>query len=280
MSDTNSARNCLSLLEVDDPTKEKVTRLYKQTVQTSNVEALIGQLNAMNISFEPGYLALLASEVDINWELLETLPKEKMHDNEKMLVPANIVKKGEIQLLEKAEAMGYNITLRSLNEAAKHGFIHIIDWLHNRGIRGDALTCSEAIHGDKLDTLKYLVKEGYQLKFYNMIHAAVSGNVDFIKYLLEINCPRAIKDRKVDGASCEAASRRGFLDELKFMHENGFSWDHHTCDGAAFEGKLNTLQYAVENGCPYDKTELLEFCRDPTIKKWVQENCKETVESV
>jgi len=40
---------------------------------------------------------------------------------------------------------------------------------------------------------------------------------------------------------------------LKYLHENGCSWDENTCAGAAIGGHFECLKYLHVNECPWDK---------------------------
>jgi hypothetical protein len=54
-------------------------------------------------------------------------------------------------------------------------------------------------------------------------------------------------------SKCSKAASAGDLEELKKMHETGYSWNTQTTENAATNGHLDCLQYAYENGCPWDK---------------------------
>ena len=57
---------------------------------------------------------------------------------------------------------------------------------------------------------------------------------------------------------CSKAASEGNLQELKRLHESGFSWDANTCVEAAKGGHLECLKYAHEKGCPWGRL------RDPS----------------
>ena len=60
-------------------------------------------------------------------------------------------------------------------------------------------------------------------------------------------------------STCRSAAEKGHLECLKYLRENGFSWDegcdfcYNVCSYAAEKGHLDCLKYAHENGCPWDK---------------------------
>ena len=83
------------------------------------------------------------------------------------------------------------------------------------------------------------------------------------KRAVELGCLSALRRRQRQGLLsrdeylCQVAARRGQLEELKLLRENGFPWDMSTCRAAARGGHLEVLQWARANGCPWDKYTLL-----------------------
>lgn len=56
-----------------------------------------------------------------------------------------------------------------------------------------------------------------------------------------------------DTFTCEFAAYNGYLDCLKYAHENGCSWDERTCSSAAKDGHSDCLKYEHLNSCPWNK---------------------------
>jgi len=76
-------------------------------------------------------------------------------------------------------------------------------------------------------------------------YAAKYGYLEVLKYAHENGCPWS-------SDTCAQASADGQLECLRYMHENGCSWDKSTCAGAAGGGHLDCLIFAHENGCEWD----------------------------
>ena len=58
---------------------------------------------------------------------------------------------------------------------------------------------------------------------------------------------------------------------LKYLHQNGCSWDKDACKCAAKNGHLEVLQYLHENGCPWDEQEYLQVAKSfghLNVVKW------------
>ena len=72
-----------------------------------------------------------------------------------------------------------------------------------------------------------------------------NGYLEILKYAHENGCPW-------DENTCCRAAENGYLDCLKYVHENGCPWNEGTCHLAARYGHLECLKYAHENGCPWN----------------------------
>jgi len=75
--------------------------------------------------------------------------------------------------------------------------------------------------------------------------SAKKGYLNLMKYLHENVC-------SWDSSTCYLAAHYGNLDCLKYLHENGCSWNSLSCSYAAWGGNLDCLKYAHENGCSWD----------------------------
>jgi len=62
-----------------------------------------------------------------------------------------------------------------------------------------------------------------------------------------------------DEEVCAMAARRGNVQMLRYLHENGWDWDGNTCAGAAGSGHRDCLVYALTNGCPWKEKHLYQI---------------------
>ena len=70
----------------------------------------------------------------------------------------------------------------------------------------------------------------------------------------EIEVVHLIKYKKLwDDETLRFLASYGYLDCLKYAHENGCSWDQYTPENAAANGHLDCLKYAHENGCYWNE---------------------------
>ena len=103
-----------------------------------------------------------------------------------------------------------------------------------------------------------LLKETKKDKLIN--ECANKGYLNLMKYLHENGC-------SWDLLTCSYAASRGHLDCLKYAHENGCSWDSTTCSSAALYGHLDCLKYLHENGCQCDKQECINEAKENDHKE-------------
>ena len=87
-----------------------------------------------------------------------------------------------------------------------------------------------------------------------MNECAKKGYLNLMKYLHENGCSWY-------SDTCSWAALNGNLDCLKYAHENGCNWNSSTCYWAAVNGHLDCLKYTIENGCQYDKQECMNSAK-------------------
>jgi hypothetical protein len=74
--------------------------------------------------------------------------------------------------------------------------------------------------------------------------AAKKGHLECLKYLHENGC-------ECDSDTSKMAAFNGHLECLKYAHKNGCKWFSLTCQYAAYNGHLECLKYAHKNGCKW-----------------------------
>jgi hypothetical protein len=101
-----------------------------------------------------------------------------------------------------------------------------------------------------IGTIRYCITKQISCLDGMVIHGFLEG----IKYAHENGCLWNI-------LACHNASASGQLECLKYLHENGCPWNEETCYGAASHGYIECLKYAHENGCPWNE----EICNIATL---------------
>jgi hypothetical protein len=140
-------------------------------------------------------------------------------------------------------------------------------------------------------SLKLALSQGLRLKVDNITSLVSSGRLELLKYLNSnkyFSMLRYIKTRDDDEGlrfTSKAASG-GYLETLKWLHENGCSpgcslgsiescsIEKPVCVSAAEGGHLECLKWARQNGCPWDRrTRISATMRDHEhVVKWAREN--------
>ena len=101
------------------------------------------------------------------------------------------------------------------------------------------------IYSGNLEQLKTInISDSIQTKCINIF--AQYGYLDCLKYAHE-------NGWFCDEVTCLYAAQNGHLECLKFAHENEYFWDEATCAYAAKNGHLECLKYAHEHGCPWNE---------------------------
>ena len=106
--------------------------------------------------------------------------------------------------------------------------------------------CSEVAQTNKLELLKWAREEkGCEWDERTIGDVAHQGNLDMLKYCVANQCP-------MNEETCAYAAISGELECLKYLHEQVKApWDSHTAVVAGLSGHLHILEYLVER--EYDK---------------------------
>ena len=73
------------------------------------------------------------------------------------------------------------------------------------------------------------------------------GYIDCLRYAHENGC---LLNKFI---YVHMAAQNGHIDCLQYLHENGCPWSKLMCTEAAENGQIDCLRYLHENGCPWDE---------------------------
>lgn len=74
---------------------------------------------------------------------------------------------------------------------------------------------------------------------------SLNKKLDICQYICHIN------NNSMTPIICANESKKGHINCLKYLYENGYKWDEYTCSFAAKYGHIDCLVYAHENGCKW-----------------------------
>jgi hypothetical protein len=122
-------------------------------------------------------------------------------------------------------------------EAAKHGQLHVIEWLEARNTPLGLALCIAAAKGH-VHILEWALRTGHKLNANIYYNAAANGQLHVIQWLKAANRP---------------------------IH----AVDTDMCVAAAYNGQLAMLQWCVFNEIPFSREECRRVARDPAVLAWL-----------
>jgi hypothetical protein len=159
------------------------------------------------------------------------------------------------------------------SSAAENNRLDCLTYAYDRGCPWDSKTVQNAASKNSFSCFKFAIKNGCAIDTFTYDAAAMSGSIQCLQYLLDnyphkpdVGLPIVVKDN-IDiikfahekgmvtwkAVVCEAASKFGSINALKYAREHKCPWTAKTANNAA---NLACLQYALQNGCPYTPAEV------------------------
>lgn len=114
-------------------------------------------------------------------------------------------------------------------------------------------TVLDAIKNEHLEYLDNKYSSQQEEKYFDSddcFYAAISGNVDCLKYIHERSSSLWNINAGDDDETMQLVAEEGRLECLKYLHKHGCPWNKWTTYLSAQNGHFECLEYAVENGCP------------------------------
>lgn len=241
-----------------------------------------------------------------------------------------IAQNGHLDCLKYAHEQGVPWNEWTCASAVNGGFLNCLEYLHEQGCPWDKWTCREAVTNERVDCLKYALEQGCpkgrglcaiaaregRLECLKLVYeygcalggfdndaryyAILGGHLDCLKYGIERGGPADIdlyvesaielgrlsilKYLREQGCSWNddtawTAARHGQLECLKYLHDEGCPWDEDTTAVAAAQGHLECLKYLHEQGCPWDTSTYgcaIEGGHDACVAYLLANGCPQT----
>ena len=141
----------------------------------------------------------------------------------------------------------------SFTSSSYHGNLKLLKHLfyeskniHDQQACFDQQILYSAAEGGHKDIVIYLIEEcSFKLDETTFSSAAISGNMELLKWLYENKCPW-------NEDACSSAAIQKDLEILKFLREKGCPWDRYTTGNALMNGNPIIAKWAKDNGCKFD----------------------------
>jgi Ankyrin repeats (many copies) len=164
-----------------------------------------------------------------------------------------------VELFHEVQLAAQHDKARLCTESAKRGYIHLLEFMHNRGFPWDEETCEKAAMYGHVHCLRYAHRHGCPWDANTCHNAAMYGQLDCLRYAHHNGCPW-------NAFTCAFAASFGNLECLQYAHEHGCIWNEYTCIEAVrailhcpqMANPVACLRYAHKHGCPWSKQVCIE----------------------
>jgi hypothetical protein len=171
-------------------------------------------------------------------------------------------------VLDQQKCLEYYVSLGNLSA---------LKYLENLNFFFTPELCNTAAMAGQLDVLKFLLEHGCTPSIVSSYLAADKGHLDVLKYSLQCIKTKICKLSDTQESKLfSSAATHGHLHIVKYLHENGYKWNFSTLTSAAEGDHFGVFKYAVENGCPlgadpsFGDVKILEYlqARGLPWKRW------------
>lgn len=222
----------------------------KRIMYLLNSAAYYGHLNVMKWLLSKHYV----------WDPYSPLPK-KEYDEKCSLVTqfswpfssfacAFATKNDQLHILKWLKQTNHFDSDACLSLSSSHGYNHILTWMKEERILPDPskYICSNAASNGHLNTLIWLVENGYPCNSHTCKSALENGHLDVLKWL-------AANGQSLDFWILDDAAKYGHLHILQWAKLQGYPLEDFICCRAAQYGHLHILKWArsEENGVSWDE---------------------------
>lgn len=175
---------------------------------------------------------------------------------------------GNIGLMDWLYKDNYDLDVFTMESAIRSQRTNVVEWLHKKSCPVSESVCQVAAKEGFNDILKFLLSNGYKVSIQYCLAAAASRkDKSMMEWLCENHEPWD------PGAFVLLLGITDDVSILKWVHEEGYSWDSRTFNAAVIKGKMDLLEFLYEQQCPWDSTTFDDaVCsRDDTVIKWLHE---------
>lgn len=158
------------------------------------------------------------------------------------MVCEKVAKRGYIDMLKMARAMGFKWDHDTYKKAAAGGHIDVLTWARENGCPGyNSTACEAAARAGHLHVLQWLRANGCTWDTSTPYAASSGGHLHVLIWAIENGCPR-------HQCLMRPAVQGGNIDVIQWVLANGGSWDGSTYCIALDKGHLHVADWARKQG--------------------------------
>lgn len=166
--------------------------------------------------------------------------------------------------------------------AMESGNLNIMKWLLKNGFYWDNNMQPYIVEICRLDNMKWLLENICSWDYRAFIVAVDGGNnFHIVNWLLKNGCPWYEDIRYANNTVLYTAASYSNLDNIKYLLENGLTWDKFTFDASVSSGILVNMKWFLKNGCSWSETTYTHAAEchyaiseddELNLPKWLLEN--------
>lgn len=195
-----------------------------------------------------------------------------------------------LEFLQWLKTKNYPWTIDVNNEAARLGYLEILKWCKNNGLRYSPHTFFGAIKGEYQEIINHLYNEKCPWDIHSVNCAARNRNVSLLLWLKDMGCPfhnprilnvtvhwksvvTAVILGRCPNKSMSIEEERQVIKILKTLAKHKIFGNEASCIAAARRQSLLVLKWLRKHNCPWSEKTLLKAIINKDVKmvSWLME---------
>jgi len=160
-----------------------------------------------------------------------------------------------VRLAHLAMRQNYRVDNMAAVYAARHGHMHVIEWLVAHEFTLPKRICTDMAQSGRIDMLRWAKSRGYAWDEHTFDRAVQYGHMCVLWWLKKQGCLPSAR-------SCDIAAGSGRLPVLEWLRAGKAPWSARTVATAAAAGHLHIVEWAVKQGCLLNETAVICAARN------------------
>lgn len=161
---------------------------------------------------------------------------------------SHAAKLGRLDVLKFLHEHNCPWSAKTCESAAQGGSVECLRYAHEHGCEWGETVVNKAAAAGHLSVLQYAVEHDCPIGLETCAEAAAGGSIACVEYLRQHGAPWG--PELAQELTCYRAAERGQLEVLKYVRAQGAPWGEGVCMLATRRGFVNIVKYAHENNCP------------------------------